>query len=84
MLFFKKTNQMKNCFYFAGHSFGGATTLLGLSEDPRFKVGIVLDGWLFPIKDEDIVKSVNQPVLFVNTGSHYFFKTQQLAKLVFY
>ena len=35
-----------------GHSFGGATTLMALGLDDRFKVGLVLDGWLFPIRDE--------------------------------
>ena len=24
--------------------------LSGLAEDPRFKLGLVLDGWLFPLK----------------------------------
>jgi len=56
-------------FFYLGHSFGGATTLLTLSKDPRFKVGIVLDGWLFPLRDdEEVAKSVKQPLLFVNTG----------------
>ena len=56
-------------FVCLGHSFGGATTLLTLSKDSRFKVGIVLDGWLFPLRDdEDVAKSAKQPVLFVNTG----------------
>ena len=33
-----------------GHSFGGATTLMALATEPKFKIGIVLDGWLFPIR----------------------------------
>ena len=33
-----------------GHSFGGATTLMALATEPKFKLGIVLDGWLFPIR----------------------------------
>ena len=54
----------------AGHSFGGATTLMALGADPRFKIGLVLDGWLFPIRDNDeLVDKVNQPVMFINTES---------------
>ena len=56
------------CFHL-GHSFGGATTLLGLSRDERFKLGLVLDGWLFPLRDEDIAEDVTQPILFINTGN---------------
>merc|ERR1712198_200166 len=33
----------------------------------RFKLGVVLDGWLFPMKDEKV--SPKQPILFVNTES---------------
>merc|ERR1719228_578261 len=29
----------------AGHSLGGATTLVTLAQDQRFKQGLVLDGW---------------------------------------
>jgi hypothetical protein len=65
---------LKCDFLCSGHSFGGATTLLTLSKDSRFKVGIVLDGWLFPIRDdEEVAKSVKQPVLFVNTGENHSF-----------
>ena len=42
--------------------------MLGLSKEPRFKLGIVLDGWFFPIRDEDLTDDVTQPILFVNTG----------------
>ena len=35
-----------------GHSFGGATTLLSLVHDIRFKQGVILDAWLFPIKEK--------------------------------
>jgi len=51
----------------AGHSFGGATTLLGLSKDQRFKQGLVLDGWLFPLRDHQL--SPAQPLVFINTES---------------
>ena len=51
----------------AGHSFGGATTLLTLAEDTRFKAGIALDAWLFPVKDMSLSDTVKQPILFINT-----------------
>ena len=64
----------------AGHSFGGATTLMALAADERFKVGIVLDGWLFPIRDNiDLVSKVKQPVMFVNTES--FLNEDNLKKM---
>ena len=31
-------------------------------------MGAVLDGWLFPLRDEEQAPGVHQPVLFVNTG----------------
>ena len=38
----------------------------------RFKVGLVLDGWLYPLKDE--VMDPPQPIVFINTGnSKYIF-----------
>lgn len=51
----------------AGHSYGGATTLMTLSRDNRFKQGLVLDGWLYPMKDESV--SPSQPIVFINTES---------------
>uniref|UniRef100_A0A1B6EWU8 1-alkyl-2-acetylglycerophosphocholine esterase n=1 Tax=Cuerna arida TaxID=1464854 RepID=A0A1B6EWU8_9HEMI len=52
-----------------GHSFGGATALLTLSSDPRFKQGVILDGWMFPLKDEKL--EVSQPLLFINTPTFH-------------
>jgi len=51
----------------AGHSFGGATTLLALQNDSRFRLGLVLDGWLFPLRDENLEPP--QPIVFINTES---------------
>jgi hypothetical protein len=47
-------------------------------------MGLVLDGWLFPIKDEDLAEQVKQPVLFINTGSTFeviFLKLRLLKRL---
>ncbi len=52
----------------AGHSFGGVTTLLALRSDPRFKLGVSLDPWLFPLRDEDL-REVPRPVMVVSTDS---------------
>lgn len=51
-----------------GHSFGGGTALRALGNDSRFKVGVVLDAWVFSIKDdEDLLTKVTQPLIFINT-----------------
>ena len=63
----------------AGHSFGGATTILVLAEDTRFKLGLALDAWLFPVRDINLSSSVKQPVLFINTES--FLNTRNLTKM---
>ncbi len=64
----------------AGHSFGGATTLLTLGLDPRFKAGIALDAWLFPLRDEhDLDQRVTQSVMFINTES--FLNEDNLKKM---
>ena len=61
----------------AGHSYGGATTVLTLAKDERFHHGLALDGWLFPLKDEAV--SPNQPIVFINTES--FMNRDNIAKM---
>jgi len=60
-----------------GHSFGGVTSLLTLNEDSRFQRGIVLDSWLFPIRDE--VFQPRQPLVFINTES--FMNKNNIARM---
>lgn len=51
----------------AGHSFGGATTVLALATDDRLKVGVALDSWMFPIKDEkEVAVPRDKRLLFIN------------------
>lgn len=49
-----------------GHSFGGATVLQTLSEDQRFRCGIALDAWMFPVGDE-VYSRIPQPLFFINS-----------------
>ena len=63
----------------SGHSFGGATTILAMAEDKRFKMGVALDAWLFPVKEEDLSAKIEQPLLFVNTES--FLNKRNLKKM---
>ncbi|VDP18085.1 unnamed protein product, partial [Soboliphyme baturini] len=51
-----------------GHSFGGATVIGALAESEAFKVGVVLDGWMFPLS-ADVYSRVPQPILFLNSDS---------------
>jgi len=77
-----QTEIFKDCLdlsnpILTGHSFGGATSLLALQEDPRFKRGIVLDSWLFPLRDE--VFQPQQPLVFINTES--FMNKSNIARM---
>eukprot|EP00070_Physeter_catodon_P027897 XP_028334791.1 platelet-activating factor acetylhydrolase isoform X6 [Physeter catodon] len=49
-----------------GHSFGGATVIQSLSEDQRFRCGIALDAWMFPVGDE-VYSRIPQPLFFINS-----------------
>ncbi|XP_075209992.1 platelet-activating factor acetylhydrolase-like [Lycorma delicatula] len=67
--------DLKGCLDFSsacmmGHSFGAATSLYNLAEDHRFKVGVILDAWMFPLKEEKDLE-VTQPLLFVNTQTFH-------------
>jgi len=61
----------------AGHSYGGATTLMTLAKEERFHHGLALDSWLFPLKDE--VALPKQPIVFINTES--FMNRDNIAKM---
>ncbi|XP_008844946.1 platelet-activating factor acetylhydrolase isoform X2 [Nannospalax galili] len=50
-----------------GHSFGGATVIHALGEDRRFKCGIALDAWMFPVSD-DLYSKIPQPLFFINSA----------------
>ncbi|CAH1399875.1 unnamed protein product [Nezara viridula] len=52
-----------------GHSFGGATSMLAMSLDDRIKCGIILDGWMFPLKEDNL--TIKQPLIFINTQTFH-------------
>jgi len=49
-----------------GHSYGGATTIMTCSAELRFKLGICLDVWMYPIYQENF-DLVTQPIFFINS-----------------
>ncbi|TNM95196.1 platelet-activating factor acetylhydrolase isoform X1 [Takifugu flavidus] len=60
-------NSMDLCrIAIVGHSFGGATVVKALSKEERFKCGIALDAWMFPLEDETFPR-VKQPLFFINS-----------------
>lgn len=66
-----------------GHSFGGATALNTVSKRKEFKYCILLDPWMFPIKDEELHTKVHQPILFINTQTfHIESNVKAMAKLL--
>ncbi|XP_018572036.1 platelet-activating factor acetylhydrolase-like [Anoplophora glabripennis] len=60
-----------NDFTMMGHSFGAATALYTLSKRKEFKQAILLDPWMFAVKNEDLEVKIDQPLLFVNTQTFH-------------
>ncbi|XP_004590479.2 platelet-activating factor acetylhydrolase [Ochotona princeps] len=56
----------RNKIAVVGHSFGGGTVIQALSDDLRFRCGIALDAWMFPL-DDTIHTRVPQPLFFINS-----------------
>lgn len=61
-----------------GHSFGGATVLQALSEDQRFRCGVALDPWMYPV-NEELYSRTLQPLLFINSAK--FQTPKDIAKM---
>jgi len=49
----------------AGHSYGGATVIFSLDQEPRLKMGICLDSWMYSLRDFR-AETLKQPLLFIN------------------
>jgi len=63
-----------------GHSFGGATTTLSLATDPRFKAGVALDSWMFPIREEKLNYTSPGNLLFINCEKFQGIKNLETMK----
>ena len=62
-----------------GHSFGAATALVALSTELRFKLGICLDIWTFPVSRESL-DLVPQPIIFINSENYQSHENLKIIK----
>lgn len=48
-----------------------------------FRLGILLDPWMFPIKGEELAGNISQPLLFINTQTfHLAINVEAMSKLI--
>lgn len=52
-----------------GHSYGGATSIVAASQDPRIDATVALDGWMLPVPPQVIDKGVSTPLLYIGRAS---------------
>ena len=65
----------------AGHSFGSATVIRTLAVDKRFRVGVALDAWMWPLKDNiELPSQIEQPILFINMEAFQNAKSLKVMK----
>ncbi|HCD27578.1 MAG TPA: hypothetical protein DER02_08660 [Gammaproteobacteria bacterium] len=48
-----------------GHSYGGATAVMVLHNDPRVVAGIALDGWMVPVPETVIETGFDKPFIYM-------------------
>ncbi|XP_035220193.1 platelet-activating factor acetylhydrolase-like [Stegodyphus dumicola] len=66
--------------FFIGHSFGGATGILCLATEVRFRAGILLDPWMFPFfEDQTSFSMISKPFLCLLIKS---FQTEESMKVI--
>ncbi|XP_050311173.1 platelet-activating factor acetylhydrolase-like [Anthonomus grandis grandis] len=59
-------------FGIMGHSFGAATALYTLANVAELRYAVLLDPWMFPIKNESLrEKLAGRPVIFINTQTFH-------------
>lgn len=73
---FKESMNIEHPFI-AGQSFGGSSIILTLLQDNRFKAGVSMDPWMYPLKNDNILRSVSQPLLFINSESFQYSQNQE-------
>jgi len=52
-----------------GHSYGGATSIVAASQDPRIIATIALDGWMVPVPPKVINQGLSSPMLYIGQES---------------
>nr|KAF6507251.1 phospholipase A2 group VII [Rousettus aegyptiacus] len=62
----------RNKIAIMGHSFGAATTIQALHDDQRFRCGIAVDAWMFPLREE-VLSRFSQPLFFIN-AEHFQYR----------
>jgi len=73
---FKESMKIEHPFI-AGQSFGGSSVILTLLNDDRFKAGVSMDPWMYPVKTENILQNVSKPLLFINSESFQYSRNQE-------
>uniref|UniRef100_A0A6B2LB50 1-alkyl-2-acetylglycerophosphocholine esterase n=1 Tax=Arcella intermedia TaxID=1963864 RepID=A0A6B2LB50_9EUKA len=68
-----------DCIGACGHSFGGATSIEALKQDPRIKCSVSWDGWMFPFVD---VSPVQKPILFINSDLWQWKENLEVMKII--
>nr|CAH0098329.1 unnamed protein product [Daphnia galeata] len=64
----------------AGHSFGSTTLLRTLAADKRYKIGLAMDAWMWPLKDDiQLAETIQQPIMFINSAN---FQTRFSLKIM--